>query len=65
MAAPRMAGDRAGFTAAIWQQMSGLVGNDFGDAIRFEANFAEEACSETDKMGAMNAIARDCWMQYR
>lgn len=31
--------------------MPGLVGNDFGDAIRFAANFVEEDCSEYEKAG--------------
>ena len=31
--------------------MPGLVGNDFGDAIRFAANFVEEDCPEYEKVG--------------
>lgn len=31
--------------------MPGLVGHDFGDAIRFAANFVEEDCPELDKVG--------------
>ena len=31
--------------------MPGLVGHDFGDAIRFAANFVEEDCSEYEKAG--------------
>lgn len=31
--------------------MPGLVGNDFGDAIRFAANFVEEDCPEYEKAG--------------
>lgn len=31
--------------------MPGLVGHDFGDAIRFAANFVEEDCPEADKAG--------------
>lgn len=31
--------------------MPGLVGNDFGDAIRFAANYVEEDCPEYDKAG--------------
>ena len=31
--------------------MPGLVGHDFGDAIRFAANFVEEDCKEADKAG--------------
>ena len=31
--------------------MPGLVGHDFGDAIRFAANFVEEDCEEADKAG--------------
>lgn len=31
--------------------MPGLVGNDFGDAIRFAANFVEEDCPNIEKIG--------------
>ncbi len=31
--------------------MPGLMGHDFGDAIRFAANFVEEDCREYDKVG--------------
>lgn len=31
--------------------MPGLVGNDFGDAIRFAANYVEEDCPQYDKAG--------------
>ena len=31
--------------------MPGLVGNDFGDAIRFAANFVDEDCPEYEKAG--------------
>lgn len=31
--------------------MPGLIGHDFGDAIRFAANFVEEDCPEYDKVG--------------
>jgi hypothetical protein len=31
--------------------MPGLVGNDFGDAIRFAANFVEEDCPDVEKAG--------------
>ena len=31
--------------------MPGLVGHDFGDAIRFAANFVEEDCRDLDKVG--------------
>ena len=31
--------------------MPGLIGHDFGDAIRFAANFVEEDCPEADKAG--------------
>ena len=31
--------------------MPGLVGHDFGDAVRFAANFVEEDCPDTDKVG--------------
>lgn len=31
--------------------MPGLVGHDFGDAVRFAANFVEEDCPDTEKIG--------------
>ena len=31
--------------------MPGLMGHDFGDAIRFAANFVEEDCPDLDKVG--------------
>ena len=31
--------------------MPGLLGNDFGDAIRFAANYVEEDCPQYDKAG--------------
>lgn len=31
--------------------MPGLVGHDFGDAIRFAANFVEEDCPDTERIG--------------
>lgn len=31
--------------------MPGLIGHDFGDAIRFAANFVEEDCPEYDRVG--------------
>jgi len=31
--------------------MPGLVGHDFGDAVRFAANFVEEDCEDTTKVG--------------
>ena len=31
--------------------MPGLVGHDFGDAVRFAANFADEDCEDTSKIG--------------
>jgi len=31
--------------------MPGLMGHDFGDAIRFAANYVEEDCPEFDKAG--------------
>ena len=31
--------------------MPGLMGNDFGDAIRFAANFVDEDCPESEKAG--------------
>ena len=36
--------------------MPGLMGNDFGDAIRFAANFIEEDCPEYEKAGVNLAI---------
>lgn len=36
--------------------MSGLVGHDFGDAIRFAANYVEEDSKETDKTGVNLAV---------
>ena len=36
--------------------MPGLVGNDFGDAIRFAANFVEEDCPEYEKAGVNLAV---------
>ena len=31
--------------------MPGLIGHDFGDAIRFAANFVEEDCPDAEKAG--------------
>lgn len=31
--------------------MPGLIGHDFGDAVRFAANFVEEDCEDTTKVG--------------
>lgn len=39
--------------------MPGLVGHDFGDAIRFAANYVEEDCSEPEKAGVNLIIFRD------
>ena len=36
--------------------MPGLIGHDFGDAIRFAANFVEEDCREYDKVGVNMAV---------
>ncbi|MBE5783565.1 MAG: aminoglycoside phosphotransferase family protein [Clostridiales bacterium] len=36
--------------------MPGLVGHDFGDAIRFAANFVEEDCKEAEKAGVNLAV---------
>ncbi len=36
--------------------MPGLVGHDFGDAIRFAANYVEEDSKETDKAGVNLAV---------
>ena len=38
--------------------MPGLVGHDFGDAIRFAANFVEEDCNEPEKAGVDLEIFR-------
>ena len=38
--------------------MPGLVGHDFGDAIRFAANFVEEDCPEADRAGVDMDIFR-------
>ena len=38
--------------------MPGLVGHDFGDAIRFAANFAEEDCPEAEKAGVNMEVFR-------
>ena len=38
--------------------MPGLIGHDFGDAIRFAANFVEEDCPEAEKAGVDLAVFR-------
>ncbi len=38
--------------------MPGLMGHDFGDAIRFAANFVEEDCRELDKVGVNLEVFR-------
>ena len=38
--------------------MPGLVGADFGDAIRFAANFVEEDCPQAEKAGVDMAVFR-------
>ena len=38
--------------------MPGLMGHDFGDAIRFAANYVEEDCRETDKVGVNLEVFR-------
>ena len=38
--------------------MPGLMGHDFGDAIRFAANFVEEDCREYDKVGVHLEVFR-------
>ena len=38
--------------------MPGLVGHDFGDAVRFAANFVEEDCPDTEKAGVDMAVFR-------
>lgn len=38
--------------------MPGLIGHDFGDAIRFAANFVEEDCPEYEKAGVNMEIFR-------
>ena len=38
--------------------MPGLMGHDFGDAIRFAANFVEEDCRDYDKVGVNMDVFR-------
>ena len=38
--------------------MPGLMGHDFGDAIRFAANFVEEDCPDCDKVGVNQEVFR-------
>lgn len=38
--------------------MPGLMGHDFGDAIRFAANYVEEDCRQTDKVGVNLEVFR-------
>ena len=38
--------------------MPGLMGHDFGDAIRFAANYVEEDCPEYDKVGVSLEVFR-------
>ena len=38
--------------------MPGLMGHDFGDAIRFAANFVEEDCRDCDKVGVNLEVFR-------
>ena len=38
--------------------MPGLMGHDFGDAIRFAANYAEEDCRELDRVGVNLEVFR-------
>ena len=38
--------------------MPGLMGHDFGDAIRFAANFVEEDCKDYDKVGVNLEVFR-------
>lgn len=38
--------------------MPGLMGHDFGDAIRFAANFTEEDCRDLDKVGVNLEVFR-------
>ena len=38
--------------------MPGLVGHDFGDAIRFAANFVEEDCADANKAGVNMDVFR-------
>ena len=39
--------------------MPGLVGHDFGDAIRFAANYSEEDCPQPEKAGVNLEIFRE------
>ena len=38
--------------------MPGLVGHDFGDAIRFAANYVEEDCPDAEKAGLNMEVFR-------
>lgn len=38
--------------------MPGVIGHDFGDAIRFAANYVEEDCTELDKVGVDMEVFR-------
>ena len=38
--------------------MPGLMGHDFGDAIRFAANFVEEDCRDLEKVGVDLTVFR-------
>lgn len=51
-------GDEALIVVDLDTVMPGLVGHDFGDAIRFAANFVEEDCPEYDKVGVNMDVFR-------
>lgn len=51
-------GDTALVVVDLDTVMPGLVGHDFGDAIRFASNFVEEDCPEYDKVGVNMDVFR-------
>lgn len=51
-------GDTALAVVDLDTVMPGLVGHDFGDAIRFAANYTEEDCPELDKVGVNMDVFR-------
>ena len=50
--------DRAIVVIDLDTVMPGLVGHDFGDAIRFAANYVEEDSPETERAGVNMAVFR-------
>ncbi len=51
-------GDQALVVIDLDTVMPGLVGHDFGDAIRFAANFVEEDCPDSEKAGVNLEVFR-------